>query len=56
MTVLWSATLSLLLVGIFIQLAGRYGWGKGIRRDGPRSHLKKEGTPTMGGVAFYSPL
>ncbi len=52
MTVLWSALLSLLLVGIFIQLAGRYGWGKGIRRDGPKSHLKKEGTPTMGGVAF----
>ncbi len=52
MTVLWSALLSLLLVGIFIQLAGRYGWGKGIRRDGPQSHLKKAGTPTMGGAAF----
>ena len=52
MIILWSALLSLLLVGIFVQLATRYGWGKGIRQDGPRTHLKKEGTPTMGGAAF----
>ena len=52
MIILWSALLSLVLVGVFVQLATRYGWGKGIRQDGPRTHLKKEGTPTMGGAAF----
>lgn len=52
MIVLISALLSLVLVGIFIKLAPRYGWGKEIRPDGPPSHLGKAGTPTMGGAAF----
>lgn len=50
--ILLSALVSLLLTGTFIQLAARYGWGKTVRRDGPQSHLIKEGTPTMGGVGF----
>jgi phospho-N-acetylmuramoyl-pentapeptide-transferase len=50
--VLVSALLSLVLVGAFIKLAPRYGWGKEIRPDGPESHLGKAGTPTMGGAAF----
>ncbi len=28
------------------------GLGKRVRQDGPQSHLVKEGTPSMGGVAF----
>lgn len=52
MTLVWSALLSLLLVGFFIQIAKRQGWGKAVRQDGPSSHLAKEGTPTMGGIAF----
>lgn len=52
MTLALSAALSLLAVGIFVQLAGRFGWGKRVRRDGPLSHRSKEGTPTMGGLAF----
>lgn len=52
MTLLLAALLSLVLVGVFIRLAGRYGWGKHVRRDGPAEHLSKEGTPTMGGAAF----
>ena len=47
-----AAALSLLGTGIFIQLAHRFGWGKAERSDGPRSHLGKAGTPTMGGGAF----
>jgi phospho-N-acetylmuramoyl-pentapeptide-transferase len=49
---IWSALLAFLAVGIFIGLAKRFGWGKPVRRDGPRTHLVKEGTPTMGGAAF----
>jgi phospho-N-acetylmuramoyl-pentapeptide-transferase len=52
MTIFWSALLSLVLVGVFIQLAKRFGWGKAIRESGPQSHLAKAGTPTMGGAAF----
>ncbi len=51
MIVLVAALLSLVLVGVFVQLAPRYGWGKAIRKDGPDHHAKA-GTPTMGGAAF----
>lgn len=27
-----------------------------IREEGPKSHLKKEGTPTMGGIAIYAAI
>lgn len=47
-----TALVSLIFVGIFIQVAGRLGWGKSVRLDGPQSHLSKAGTPTMGGLAF----
>lgn len=47
-----GALASLLLTGAYVQLAGRLGWGKSVRRDGPSGHLPKEGTPTMGGIAF----
>jgi phospho-N-acetylmuramoyl-pentapeptide-transferase len=43
---------SLICVGVFVMLAKQYGWGKSIRKAGPESHLAKEGTPTMGGLAF----
>jgi phospho-N-acetylmuramoyl-pentapeptide-transferase len=52
MTVLMASLVSLICVGIFVQLANRFGWGKSIRKAGPASHLAKEGTPTMGGIAF----
>jgi phospho-N-acetylmuramoyl-pentapeptide-transferase len=29
-----------------------WGWGQRIREDGPRTHLEKMGTPTMGGVVM----
>jgi phospho-N-acetylmuramoyl-pentapeptide-transferase len=50
--ILFASVTSLICVGIFVQLAGRFGWGKTIRKAGPESHLAKEGTPTMGGIAF----
>jgi phospho-N-acetylmuramoyl-pentapeptide-transferase len=52
MILVYSAILSLILVGSFIQLAKRIDLGKSIRKAGPQSHLAKEGTPTMGGIAF----
>lgn len=52
MIVIVAAGIGLVLTGVFVQLARRLGWGKAIREAGPRSHLGKAGTPTMGGVAF----
>jgi len=34
----------------FIWLIRRKQYGQAVRDDGPQSHLKKQGTPTMGGV------
>ena len=33
----------------FIRKLGDYSFGQYIRSDGPEDHLKKSGTPTMGG-------
>ncbi|MBQ4149174.1 MAG: phospho-N-acetylmuramoyl-pentapeptide-transferase, partial [Clostridium sp.] len=30
----------------------RLKFGQQVRDDGPQSHLKKQGTPTMGGIVF----
>lgn len=43
--------LSLWLMPAFIRwLKSKQGEGQPIRSDGPETHLKKKGTPTMGGV------
>lgn len=45
---------SWLATGGFFAAARTRGWGKSVRREGPQGHLVKEGTPTMGGVAFLA--
>ena len=47
-----TALLSWFLLGLFIHVSKLRGWGQPVRREGPQTHLKKEGTPTAGGVAF----
>ncbi len=42
--------ISILLGPLFIKLLKKYQVKEKIRRDGPQSHLSKEGTPTMGGL------
>ena len=31
----------------------RFKFGQPIREEGPKSHQKKAGTPTMGGLIFF---
>jgi phospho-N-acetylmuramoyl-pentapeptide-transferase len=33
-----------------------WGWGQRIREDGPRTHMEKMGTPTMGGIVILAGL
>ncbi|MFO7637124.1 MAG: phospho-N-acetylmuramoyl-pentapeptide-transferase [Clostridia bacterium] len=40
----------------FIPLLRRFRFGQTVRDDGPGSHLKKTGTPTMGGIFFLFPV
>ena len=37
---------------LFIPMLHRFKFGQMVRNDGPKGHLKKSGTPTMGGIAF----
>jgi len=43
---------NLLICPIIIPLLHRLKFGQTIRSDGPQTHLKKAGTPTMGGLAI----
>ena len=44
---------SLILGPIFIPVLHKLKFGQNIRKEGPKSHQKKAGTPTMGGLIFF---
>ena len=48
--VLISFAVSVLLSPLFIPFLKKLKFGQYVRDDGPQSHLKKNGTPTMGGL------
>lgn len=56
--VVFSITFVLTLVAgpIFIPLLARLKFGQTVRDDGPSTHLKKTGTPTIGGIIFLVPI
>ncbi len=45
-------TVTLLGTPLAIRMFRLWGWGQRIREDGPRTHLEKMGTPTMGGTVM----
>ena len=47
-----SFALVCILAKIIIPELRKYKLGQNIRQEGPKSHLKKAGTPTMGGILF----
>lgn len=47
-----SFIIVLLLGPLVIPLLKKFKFGQSIREEGPKSHLKKSGTPTMGGIMF----
>jgi len=49
-TILAGFLITVLLSPIFIPFLRRLKFGQSIREEGPQSHQKKSGTPTMGGV------
>lgn len=48
--VLISFAISVILCPVFIPFLKKLKFGQFIRDEGPESHLKKSGTPTMGGL------
>ncbi len=49
---LCSFFLAYLLGKILIPVLHRMKYGQNIREEGPKSHIKKQGTPTIGGLIF----
>ncbi len=50
--VIIAFALSVALGPIIIPFLRKLKFGQTVRDDGPQSHLKKNGTPTMGGIIF----
>jgi phospho-N-acetylmuramoyl-pentapeptide-transferase len=48
----FSLIFSLILTPLTIKAVHKLNYGQYIRQDGPKSHMLKRGTPTMGGVAI----
>ncbi len=48
--------LALITGPIFIPVLTRLKFGQTVRDDGPATHLKKTGTPTIGGLIFLIPV
>ncbi|MBU5590795.1 phospho-N-acetylmuramoyl-pentapeptide-transferase [Clostridium sp. MSJ-4] len=51
-SILISFIIVSILAPIVIPMLTRLKFGQNIRKDGPKSHQKKAGTPTMGGIIF----
>lgn len=51
-SVLIAFLLSILQGPLLIPMLHKLKFGQNIREEGPKSHLKKAGTPTMGGIIF----
>ncbi|MHA2789360.1 phospho-N-acetylmuramoyl-pentapeptide-transferase [Corynebacterium sp. S7] len=47
-----SFLVSIFTTPVLIKYFSAEGIGQEIREDGPRSHMRKRGTPTMGGIAI----
>ena len=49
-----SFVLTVVLCPIFIPILHKMKFGQFVREEGPESHLKKAGTPTMGGIVMLA--
>lgn len=51
-TAVTSFSITIVLGAVLIPVLRRLKFGQTIREDGPKWHMKKQGTPTMGGIMF----
>lgn len=52
MLALFPFVVGCLLTPMLIRILRRLKFGQEVRQEGPQTHLKKQGVPTMGGVLF----
>lgn len=53
LAVIIAFVVSAVLCPIVIPFLHRLKFGQQVRDDGPQTHLKKQGTPTMGGLVIF---
>lgn len=51
-----SFILGIIMCPILIPILHKLKFGQNVREEGPESHLKKAGTPTMGGIAIVAAM
>ena len=56
LAVIIAFVVSAVLCPIVIPFLHRLKFGQQVRDDGPQTHLKKQGTPTMGGLVILSSI
>lgn len=56
LTLAASFALTAILAPLFIPYLRKMKYGQSIREEGPESHMKKAGTPTMGGLIFMTAI
>ncbi len=56
LAVITSFVISAILCPIVIPFLHKLKFGQQVRDDGPQAHLKKQGTPTMGGLVILSSI
>ena len=56
LAVIIAFVISAILCPIVIPFLHKLNFGQQVRDDGPQAHLKKQGTPTMGGLVILSSI
>ena len=54
LAIIIAFAVSAILCPIVIPFLHKLEFGQQVREDGPQAHLKKQGTPTMGGLVFLT--
>lgn len=56
LAIIIAFAVSAVLCPIVIPFLHKLKFGQQVRDDGPQAHLKKQGTPTMGGLIFLAAI
>ena len=56
LAIIIAFAISAILCPIVIPFLHRLKFGQQVREEGPESHLKKQGTPTMGGLIILTSI
>ena len=56
LAIIIAFTISAILCPIVIPFLHKLKFGQQVRTDGPQAHLKKQGTPTMGGLVILTSI